>query len=119
MAPRRSLRKKSKSPVDGKANIAEKASMLRMSKEDVERTMRELGEMEERLHSAAKRQRMAVASSKLHVEGSLAEQGRPFEPRALRGRKEVVNDRLGDKISGGPDWEEPPMGMQPGRRGLQ
>ena len=60
------------------------------SKEGVERTMRELGEMEAQLQNATRRQRLAVESSELSID---REPPRIFQPSPIYSHKSVVNQK--------------------------
>ncbi|KAI9149571.1 UV-damage endonuclease [Paramyrothecium foliicola] len=65
------------------------------SKEGVERTMRELGEMEEQFQKATRRQRIAVENSDLSIE----QDPTPFRPSPIWHSKSIVNSKTKEEPS--------------------
>jgi UV DNA damage endonuclease len=110
--PRRSTRNR-RTEVDSDVTVKdwkegppqEQLSNVWNSKENVQRAMRELGEMEEKLQSAVRKQRLAIESSDLSVETEAsAEEG--IKPNIRLPKRKAVNE----KPDGVPDeYERAPL----------
>lgn len=116
-APRRSSRRVTKDGVDGESEdstkppngmeaVARRRSKPALeSKKGVVQAMSELGEMERKLSTAAKRQRRAVEDSKIGQDPKGPAKA-AFHPRRELSEKVLINDRIKPEVEG---LEKAPM----------